>query len=378
MDKKLYILFLNSWYPSRVLPNNGDFIQRHAEAVALKHKVTAIHIVSDCNYNQKIEIVDKNINEVRTIIAYLKPSKNLFVKASRFYKAFVQILKLVETYDLVHVNVTFPAGIFALYLKWFKKKPFIITEHWSDYQHPLNKRIGSIRKFMTRSIVKNAKFICPVSKHLQNAMINFGLNGHYSSVPNVVNTNIFKPVDHSNNNFNIIHISNMDDKYKNIKELLSVVNELQTEIPNLMLTLIGSNNNRFGQLSNELSLKNILYINQIPHKEIAGYLNKSDLFVLFSNYENLPCVVLEAFACGVPVVATDVGGISEYFPKDFGFLVQPKDKKALKNAILNIYNTDKNPDKQIMHQYAKQHFSQQTIANSFSKIYIQSLTDKNN
>ena len=78
--EKLHILFLASWYPSRVLKSNGDFIQRHAEAVALQHKVSVIHVKSDNNLKQKIEIDDKEVNGIRTIIAYVKNSKNPFIK----------------------------------------------------------------------------------------------------------------------------------------------------------------------------------------------------------------------------------------------------------------------------------------------------------
>ena len=46
LKKKLHILFLCGWYPSSVLPQNGDFIMRHAEAVSSKHKVSVLHIIS--------------------------------------------------------------------------------------------------------------------------------------------------------------------------------------------------------------------------------------------------------------------------------------------------------------------------------------------
>ncbi|MCK5637765.1 MAG: hypothetical protein KAH67_03580, partial [Flavobacteriaceae bacterium] len=85
--KKLHILFLNSWYPSKVLPNNGDFIQRHAEAVALKHRVTAIHVITDQNIT-KNTIEDSNLNGVRTLIAYLKPYNSKFTKQFYFFKAY--------------------------------------------------------------------------------------------------------------------------------------------------------------------------------------------------------------------------------------------------------------------------------------------------
>jgi len=57
LTKKLHILFLCSWFPSRVLPTNGDFILRHAEAVATKHKVTAIHVITDEKLKSNIEVV---------------------------------------------------------------------------------------------------------------------------------------------------------------------------------------------------------------------------------------------------------------------------------------------------------------------------------
>jgi len=76
-------------------------------------------------------------------------------------------------------------------------------------------------------------------------------------------------------------------------------------------------------------------------------------------------------------VSTDVGGISEYFPKSFGFLVQPKDKKALKNAILKIYNANIKPNKLKMHQYAVDNFSPDSINASFTKLYNETLNLQN-
>jgi len=376
LDKKLHILFLNSWYPSRVLPTSGDFIQRHAEAVATKHKVTAIHIISDTKLKQKIEITDKNINKVRTIIVYLKPTTNPLIKVWRYFTAFKKILKTIGPIDLVHLNVTYPFGLFALYLKHKYQLPFIISEHWSDYQYPLNKRIGKLKKLITQLIVKKSSYVCPVTKHLQKSMIDYGLKGNYFTVPNVVNTAIFNVAKKELECFTISHISNMDIEIKNISGILNVFLSLQKEIKNLNLNLIGEKNHDLINLIEKLNLKNVNLTNQIPHIQIANYLKSSDAFVLFSNYENLPCVILEAFACGVPVISTNVGGISEYFPKDFGYLIKPKDELALTKAILNVYHQKKSFDKNNMHQYADQHFSMNTIAKSFSDLYYKALNKK--
>ncbi|MFC2110730.1 glycosyltransferase, partial [Bacteroidota bacterium] len=194
MDKKLNVLFLCSWYPNRVLPTNGNFIQRHAEAVNTLHNVSVVHIITDQNANQNIEIDSKNINGVDTHIAYLKPTNNPIVKCIRYYKSYKKILKKLEqTPNILHLNVLYPFGILALYSKFFLKTPFLVSEHWSGYKPILNKKISSLKKAVMKLVTANANFICPVSNELAKTMQDFGLKGNYSPVPNVVDTFLFTP-----------------------------------------------------------------------------------------------------------------------------------------------------------------------------------------
>jgi glycosyltransferase involved in cell wall biosynthesis len=372
LNKKLHILFLSSWYPSRIFPTNGDFVQRHAEAVATKHKVTVIHVVTDTNIKSP-ETFNKKINNVETKLVYLPKSKNQLIKLFHFFKAYLTLIKKIGTIDVVHVNITFPIGLIALYLKWFLRKPYIISEHWSDYQFPLNKSIGFLRKMATKLIVKNATFVCPVTNHLQKAMIDFGLKGNYLSVPNVVNTSIFNIGKTSSDKFVVSHISDMDDSIKNITGILNVISKLEQQISNFKFNLIGKNSKKYLQLIHKLNIKNIKIIDNIPHNKVADYLKKSNVFILFSNYENLPCVIIEAFSCGIPVISTNVGGISEYFPKNFGYLISPKDEANLEKSIYKIYDKQIKPNKNVIHNYAENKFGSNTISSAFSKIYKQTL-----
>ena len=374
MNKKLHILFLSSWYPSRVFPTNGDFVQRHAEAVATKHKVTIIHAVTDSNI-KTTEHFNTKTNNVTTKLVYLPKYNNQFLKLLRFLKAYLVAIKEIESIDLVHVNIAFPIGIIALYLKWFLRKPYIISEHWSGYQPVKNKEISFFQKLITKIIVKNASYVCPVSNNLKTEMIQFGLKGNYFCIPNVVNINLFKPQNFITNKFTITHISGMDNEIKNVSGIINVISKLQTKIPNLRFNLIGKNSEKYKQLIKFLHLKNAHIINNIPHNEVADYLKKSNAFVLFSNYENLPCVILEAFSCGIPVVSTDVGGINEYFPKNFGYLIPVKDENSLEKNLLKIYNNEIKSDKKQMYNYAKDNFGVDVICKTFSEIYFKSLNN---
>ena len=208
MTKRLHILFLSSWYPSRVFPTNGDFVQRHAEAVHTKHQVSVVHVVTDPDLKQASQVSDETINGIRTIIVYLR-STNKLNKLRLFYSAYMNALKQIGHFDVVHLNVTFPVGILAYYLKRFWRKPYIVTEHWTNYQYPLNEMISPSRKWLTKIIIKNAYTVCPVTSHLGLAMKEFGLKGNYTRIPNIVDTDHFIPTKNTSTDFTISHISHM-------------------------------------------------------------------------------------------------------------------------------------------------------------------------
>ena len=83
--------------------------------------------------------------------------------------------------------------------------------------------------------------------------------------------------------------------------------------------------------------QNIQFVRRKPHREMALWLNTADLMVLPSLSEGRPNIILEAMACGIPVVATRVGGIPELIREgENGFLVPPNDAEALGKAILTV------------------------------------------
>lgn len=370
MPEQKHILFLCGWYPSRVLPLNGDFIQRHAETVSSRYNVSVLHIISDENCTENIAVCSNSINGVQTHIAYIKPLKNPLLKGIRFFSAFKQLLGKIDDFDMVHLNKLFPFGVLAVYLKWFHKKQFIITEHWTGYHEPQSKNISSAEILISKIIGKNAKYICPVSNDLKNAMESIGISGNYEIVPNVVNTSLFKPKENRSERFTILHVSNMLDMHKNVSGIIQTIKKFSTFSTNFKLILVGDNSIKYRKLSDQLNVtKYIDFVDHVPHQKIVELMQGAQVFVLFSNYENLPCVILESFACGIPVITTDVGGISEFFPDDFGFLIEPKNEAQLLKKLISIYqNNDFNKEK--LHLYATENFSTKAIAAKFSNLYF--------
>ena len=376
MNKKLHVLFLCGWYPSRVLPTNGDFIQRHAEAVSLKQKVSVLHIITDPNLKTNIEIDEFDSSGISTYIGYVKKTWNPFFKFFLFWKTFFKILKKIPEFNIVHLNITYPFGLFALYLNKIKKIPYLITEHWTDYYYPLNKTIKRIAKFSSKKIIKNAYLVCPVTEDLSREMIKFGLTGNYGDVPNVVNTKLFNRKKNKGAVFRMIHISSMNDDQKNISGILETIQKLQATISEFQITFIGNDPSKYTSTINRLNLNktNLHFVKHISQSELSKYLANSDLFILFSNFENLPCVILESFASGTPVISTNIGGISQYFPENFGVLIEKQNKDELYREILKYYHQEYPlPTLEEMNSYVEHNFGQQNICDRFSEIYAKAL-----
>jgi glycosyltransferase involved in cell wall biosynthesis len=374
LTKKLHILFLCSWYPSKVLPTNGDFIERHAEAVNLLHKISVVHIISDKSISKsKIEI--NTINNVHTCIGYITHTSNPFLKLIRYFNMYKRLLTKIGDFDLIHLNVLFPFGLLALHQKITKKKPFIISEHWTGYLKSQNHKISSFQKMLLKIITKNAVFVCPVSQELMMAMENFGLKGNYKPVGNVIDTTTFSQNLDKELLFTIIHISSLNDPQKNIFGMLRTAKKLEDKIDGFTWKFIGGLSENYDSLIDELAFEkaSIQFIDHVPQKELAIQLQKAHIYVSFSNYETFGITLAEAVACGTFVISTNTGILNEASKKEYFSIIPINDEDALLNEILHQKNNPLNLDSKEMNTYIKELFSPKIIAEKFSDLYYKSL-----
>lgn len=373
--KKLHVLFLCGWYPSRVLQTNGDFVKRHAKAVATKHLVSVLHIISDPKASKSIEIETKKSENLSSYIAYVKSTKNPLLKFVRFWKAYKLLLKQIGSFDVVHLHEIFPFGLFALHQKSKHKKPFIVTEHWTGYLN--SKKLSWLHKTLVKLITKRAAFVCPVGKNLENALKRFGVVANFNMVPNVVDTQLFSIKDKKEKlPFSILHISDLNDDHKNVSGMLEAAKMLENMNFDFHWAFVGGSHLPYQSKIEELHLneKLISFQEHLPHYQISERLQEANLLVLFSNYENLPCVILESFSCGTPVVSTNVGGISEFFPENFGTLIEKGNVKELASAIVDFANKN-GVNSNEMHLYATQNFGIEKVATNFSNLYHKALNE---
>jgi len=95
--------------------------------------------------------------------------------------------------------------------------------------------------------------------------------------------------------------------------------------------------------------------------------------VLFSRYENLPCVIIEALCCGLPVIATDVGGVKELINMKNGMLVQSDNEEELVGAMTRMIDGYNGFHREQISSNARQRFNYLTIGKQFHDLYQQVL-----
>ncbi|MCO6461580.1 MAG: glycosyltransferase [Saprospiraceae bacterium] len=367
-----HILFLASWYPSRILPFSGDFIQRHAIAAGMKNKITVLHAIKDDVLRQKFEISERN-NSIREIIVYYRPSRLKFFNFIRRFVALKKGYKKAGRIDLVHLNTCYPAGIFALFLHYFQNKKYVLSEHWTSLHPDKYRLLGFQEKIFIPHILKNAEKWLPVSNNLAKNMAIISRPKSIDVIPNVVDTTVFKPCDSSPNSKKIrfLHLSMLSDAHKNIGGMLRVIKRLSDKGYSFEFHIGG--NGPLDQIKEFIELNKLSKIiypfGELAHKDVPRFMASFDCFVLFSNFENQPCVQAETLSCGVPLVASDVGGIGEFLPADFGILVTKGNEDALFTALESIIQGRQFASKQELHDYAERNFSPNHIANRLDQLY---------
>lgn len=164
--------------------------------------------------------------------------------------------------------------------------------------------------------------------------------------------------------------------YKGLEYLLEAMKEVRKNV-DVHLLVVGDGDRRihFERLTERLGLgSNVSFVGSFPDRDLPRFYNTSDCLVMpsVSHTESFGIVLAEAMACGTPVIASDVGGLSDTVG-DAGFLVQPRDVNALSEAITRLL-TDSDLRARAARrclERARLHFSWKKVALQYEAVYRQ-------
>ncbi len=382
------IVFLASWYPGRVDFLSGDFVERHVKAISLKNEVTVIFVCKDPSLKEKIFDIEFNENgNLKVYKYYYKESENQFslvrkiISQFRYFKGIhkiysKEILKNGKP-DLVHLYIPLKAGIYALYLNLIRNTKYVVSEQSSFYMPAsgLYEKKSFFSKWIIKLIFKRASAIHTVSQALGNVLTERKLiSDNFHVIANVVDTKIFYPSKIANysNHFvtitgNVFH-KNTDGIFRSLKKVSEKRNDFK-------LFVVGPYKENLKALANKTGLGNhIIFCGALPYGEVAEINRHCSAMIFFTRYETFGCVIIEANACGLPVIASDLPVIRENIEENInGIFVKPEDEDDLSKKLLWFMDHKNQFNKDEIAFVAKNKFNYKVISDQFDEFYKNSI-----
>lgn len=378
------VLFLPAWYPTRNDNMGGIFVRAFGLALLKKVNVHVLHIAGQKKMKRIFEYTNKLDDGLEThILYYRKPSnKNIFTVCLEGLMYGIGTLLGYYYYrkqrprpDIFHVFVLTRAAILPYILSLFSSTKYYITEVWSRYLPEDGSFNGFFRKRLAKKVVNRSSGITTVSLSLKNALIKHSLgHSNFHVINSVVPAAFFRTklvTDKKVPVVRFLHVSCFDDYIKNISGMLNAFKMVQDAgfLFDLQLVGSGSDLERMKQYAQNLNLKNTEFSGKLTGDDLFEAFERANALVLFSNFETQGCVILEAHACGMPVIGSRTGGIPELISEDDGLLVEPGDENALANAIKKIINNYGSYNRQQIRNNAIANYSFENIASKFLNFY---------
>lgn len=381
------ILHLASWYPNRGHVQLGNFVQRHIESLSNGLESRVLHVWSGAKVPFGRAWTAGGARAAVKDDVHIEYVLNLPPLRSRIERCYMRIYRQLkrEGYrpDVIHLHNAAEAAKPACRMAQNWGVPLVVSENWTAYHGEHGRTFRRNEQRAVQMALEMASVHLPVSEHLGRAMARYAPDVRQVVVPNVVES-VFCPPAESRGvggAFRLLHVSSLIDDHKDITGMLYAMGSALRQGADVVLDCWGGAGSGGGEVSRYESMVTDLGLDgrvsfhgAASSEQVAEAMGKADAFVLFSRYENLPCVLLEAWMTGLPTLATDVGGVREHMglnPK-LGTLLQAGDRQGLAEAIVRAAKnkTEGNrPDSEAIHEYASARFTPKAVGLAFEEVY---------
>ncbi len=280
--------------------------------------------------------------------------------------------------DIIHAHNARFAGILASKIKERWGIPYVLTEHSSAYVRGLIRRweIGYIQKAFRNADKKIA--VSPSLGHTLEGILGDAVLP-WEWIPNILdslferNTLFRKVGDRCGQPFRFLHIGSLI-RIKGQTDLLRAFAHKFRGEKDVELRIGGEGPLRkeLRQLVRELNIADqVVFLGQIEREAVFLEMKECDAYVHPSHYETFGVTLIEALACGKPVIATACGGAECIVREGNGILVPPQDIERLEEAMARVRRGIEDYDAVWIRKDCIERFGSQTIAKQLSSVYEQ-------
>lgn len=241
---------------------------------------------------------------------------------------------------LVHVHSASDASFWRksvfMVASFIARRPVIFHLHGGGFMDFYESRCGASRKWLVRAILDRVAAIIVLTEEWRTRISDATSNQNIEVIFNPVDARSLSDASGSSRFECTLLFLGRLEKDKGIHDLLETLVIVREPFPEVTLWLAGEGDR--GALADHIKsrglCRRIRFLGWVGYEGKKRLLSQATVFVLPSHVEGLPMAVLEAMAAGLPVVATNVGGIPSVVEEGVnGFLVRPGDIRALADAI---------------------------------------------
>ena len=264
---------------------------------------------------------------------------------NRFASAFVFCINIVSAIqkinpEIIHVQ-SLGIAVPALISKKFHKIPYVLWGRGSDVYLPHWRT-----KLTSKIAMKNADSVIALTENMKQTMRSiYGRN--IAVIPNGIELREYteiRPVEEVKCPSKRILFVGRLHPIKGVQYLLQAMKVVHKKMPDAKLILVGDGEERehLESLTGSLEIREYVeFVGRAPHEMVLDYMNRSEVFVLPSLSEGFPVTILEAMACGLPIVATRVGGVPDIIEDGInGYLVDTKNPEQIAQALQKILENE--------------------------------------
>jgi len=378
------VLVFTTLFPNNVWPSHGVFIKERTRQVAGRDGVT-VRVVAPVPYFPPIRL---SWRHRFAEVARQEEIEGLPVHHPRFlmmpkvgmatygWTLFLSVLPFLSRlarqhpFDLIDAHYLFPDAFAAVELGRALGKPVIVSARGSDVN--LFAQFPLVRRCLLRTL-RRADRVVAVSGALRARLAALGVAAERVTViPNGVDGTKFRPMSRAEARAklgldggpyllavgHLVALKGFDLVIESLARLRAGGN-----CPDLRLLVVGEGGERapLEALARRLGVGGaVRFAGPLSHPELRTWYNAADVFCLASSREGWPNVVLEALACGTPVVATRVGGIPEIVTSDSVGLLAERSPEALAGAIEEALR--RTWDREVLVRHARGHGWEQTAS----------------
>ena len=342
------LLFINNEFPP--IGGGGSTVTKYAilHLVKAGHKVTLI--TSAYKGLPSREIIDGatviRIPAVRRYKDYASMWELvIFGISALVYTFFYTFFRKV---DFIQAFFAVPAGFVAWVISYVRGIPYAVYFGGSDIPGANPSRYKYVYPVITpllKMIWRRAQFRTVCSEDLVRLGNAVDPESEFLCVPNGVETKRFIPISRPQNpKVKILFIGRLIPRkgFQRVVRALPYVRERATNPFEIEVVGTGAAQSELDELAQTLGVSDLIkYVGMVPYDQLEKSYQYADIFVLTSLSEGMPSVILEAMGCGLPVLASDVGGNNEIVKEgENGFLINGDDIDNLAEKLTLLVNDD--------------------------------------